>query len=161
MWLLQSHQCSIGTTSLHTHKKVRVYNLLYHKPLKTSHFSKDLTSAVQMYESCTRKYKATPQQLELLRATLKERQAELFERAVNATEQVHGKSGAFQAVIAALAEEKMRESLKQFLVVRKSFFVFLAISLLFFGNRNRLRRLERKSCRGGTIVGLMKGSWSP
>lgn len=71
-----------------------------------------------MYESCAKKYKATPQQLELLRATLRERQAELFERAVNATEEVHGKPGAYLAVIAALAEEGMRESLKQFLVVR-------------------------------------------
>lgn len=71
-----------------------------------------------MYESCAEKYKATPQQLELLRATLKERQIELFQRAVNATEKVHGKPGAYVSVIAALAEEGMRESLKKFLVVR-------------------------------------------
>lgn len=73
-----------------------------------------------MYENCSKKYKATPQQLELLRTTLKQRQAELFHRVVNATEEVHGKSGAYLAVIAALAEEGMRESLKQFLVVENN-----------------------------------------
>lgn len=72
---------------------------------------------MRAYENCTNKYKATPQQLTLLRATLKQREAKLFERVVNATQVVHGKPGAYIAVISALAEEGMKDSLKQFLVV--------------------------------------------
>lgn len=74
--------------------------------------------AVQVFVDCANKHKATPFQLELLRTILRENQIELFEKAVHATQSVHGKSGAVVAVISALAEEGMQESLKKFLTVK-------------------------------------------
>lgn len=114
--------------------------------LKTYCFSNDLETAVRVYESCAKKYKATPQQLELLCRTLKNQQAELFERVVNATQVVHGKPGAYVAVIAALAEEGMRESLKQFLVVKRIILFALYndfVVILCSFCRNRIQLLKK------------------
>lgn len=88
----------------------------------------NLEQAVQVYVDCTKNYKSTPLQLELLCSLLKVRNVDLFERAVAATQTVHGKRGASAAVVFALAEEGMTDGLKKFLTVRwalKSDFVLL------------------------------------
>lgn len=85
---------------------------------------------MQVFVDCANKHKATPFQLELLRTILREHQAELFEKVVDATQIVHGKLGATVAVVSALAEEGMQESLKKFLTVRHNVWQWFCVIIV-------------------------------
>lgn len=81
------------------------------------HSSRNLEDAVEYYQSCCKKYKRTPLQVELLKELVEANHEKLLTSALNATATVYGAMKAKMSLAVAFAEKRKTETLTKLLLV--------------------------------------------
>lgn len=81
------------------------------------YFRGNLEKGIELYIECTKKYKCTPLQVEMLKQCIQNQRMDLFQIILDASSQVHGIVKTKITVIGTLAECGLKNALRKFLMV--------------------------------------------